>query len=241
MHSTSRPVYPVFLLTAAIVLADHALKLWVHFNIEYGFSIPVIRNFFTLAHVLNPGIAFGIEMGFPWGKLLLSLVRILAAAGLIWFIVYQNRQGAPRGLIWTLGIVLGGAIGNMIDSVFYGVLLDGNALNTAVTPWFHGQVIDMLHFKLFSGVFPDWFPFWGGEDFEFFRPVFNIADASISVGFVILLLKQNKFFPRHEAEKANQEAPVAEGEPAGAPATEAAPEQVSEPSSTEGATEATPE
>ena len=131
--------------------------------------------------MLNPGIAFGIEFDFVYGKLLLTCFRILAAVGIAYYIYYLSQRNAHRMLLLSLSLILAGATGNVMDSTFYGVILDNAPLN-AVSPWFHAQVIDMLYFPLINGTFPEWLPIWGNESFQFFRPVFNLADASIFIG-----------------------------------------------------------
>jgi signal peptidase II len=191
--------YIIFALI--LVLLDQGLKLWIHGNMALHETIHMAGDWFKLHYILNPGIAFGMTPDFAYGKLILSVVRLLAVIGLGWYTHHLYKKGAHKGLILTLSLIWAGATGNTIDSVFYGVFIDGNAMAGAPTPWFHGQVIDMLYFPMIEGAFPDWFPFWGGENFIFFSPVFNLADACISVGFVALLLFQKRFFPKEEEEK----------------------------------------
>ncbi|MDB4286228.1 signal peptidase II [bacterium] len=151
-----------FLPALIIIVLDHILKLWVHFNMIQGEEIAIAGSWARLYYVLNPGIAYGIKMNFAFGKLILSLIRILAVGGLGWFIFRLIKRNVHTGLILTLSVIMGGAVGNMIDSVFYGVFLEGNAIYNAPSPWLHGQVIDMLNFPLIESTFPSWFPFWGG-------------------------------------------------------------------------------
>ena len=191
--------YIIFALI--LVLLDQGLKLWVHGSMAYGETIHIFGDWFKLHYILNPGIAFGLTPDFAYGKLLLSAVRLLAVVGLGWYTWHLFKKGAHKGLIATLSLIWAGACGNTIDSVFYGVLIDGNAVPGASTPWFHGRVVDMLYFPMIESNFPDWFPFWSGESFVFFSPVFNIADACISVGFITLLVFQGRFFPKEEKEE----------------------------------------
>lgn len=181
-----------YIISLLVVLADQVAKLMVHLNMELGEEITILGDWFKLHYVLNPGIAFGIEFDFLYGKLLLSIFRLLAAAGIAYYLYYLSQRNAHHILLTSLALILAGATGNVIDSIFYGVILDNAPLN-AVSPWFHGQVIDMLYFPLYDGSFPEWFPIWGNESFQFFRPVFNIADASIFVGVTFILVLQKRF------------------------------------------------
>ena len=181
-----------YILSLFIVLVDQISKLMVHLNMDLGEEIEVLGDWFRLHYVLNPGIAFGIQFDFIYGKLILSIFRILAAAGIAYYLYFLAKRKIHNSLLISLSLILAGALGNVIDSTFYGVILD-NAPGNAVSPWFHGQVIDMLYFPLFNGTFPEWLPIWGSQAFQFFRPVFNIADASIFVGVTFILVMQKRF------------------------------------------------
>ncbi len=181
-----------YIISILIVILDQVSKLSVHLNMHLGEEISVIGDWFKLHYVLNPGIAFGIEFDFAYGKLFLTIFRILAVVGIATYLYVLSKRRSHKILMLSLSLILAGATGNVIDSTFYGVILD-NAPFDAVTPWFHGQVIDMLYFPLFNGTFPDWIPIWGSQSFQFFRPVFNIADASIFVGVTFILVLQNRF------------------------------------------------
>lgn len=184
-----------YFATLGVILVDQAVKMLVHFNMELGTAgeIDVAGNWFKLHYLLNPGMAFGMQLNWEWGKLLLTLFRLLATIGIGYYIYVLINKRVAKGFIWCMALVLGGAIGNLIDSIFYGVWLE-NAVYGAPTPWFHGQVVDMLYFPLYEGFLPDWVPLWGGEYFIFFRPVFNIADSAIFIGVVSILLLQKRFF-----------------------------------------------
>jgi len=182
-----------YILSLIIVLADQVSKLMVHLNMQLGEEVSVLGDWFRLHYVLNPGIAFGIEFDFVYGKLLLTLFRILAAISIAYYLYFLTQKNISRSLLISLALILAGALGNVIDSTFYGVILD-NAPGNAITPWFHGQVVDMLYFPLYNGSFPEWLPIWGDQPFQFFRPVFNIADASIFVGVTFILILQNRFY-----------------------------------------------
>lgn len=184
-----------YLATLGVILIDQAVKLLVHNNMELGTvgEIDVLGSWFKLHYLLNPGMAFGMQLEWEWGKLLLTLFRLVATVGIGYYIYMLVNKKVSRGLIWCMALILGGAVGNLIDSIFYGVWLD-NAVAGAPTPWFHGQVVDMLYFPLYEGYLPDWIPVWGGEYFIFFRPVFNIADSAIFIGVAIILIMQKRFF-----------------------------------------------
>jgi len=188
--------FKYYLLTIIITLIDQASKLLVHFNMEMGDpgEIKALGEWFRLHYLLNPGMAFGLEFDFIYGKLFLTLFRVFATFGIGYYLFIQIKSQLHRGFLICLAIILGGTIGNVIDSVFYGVFIEGNVIENAITPWFHGQVIDMLYFPIFDGYLPDWIPFWGGGYFLFFSPVFNIADSSIFVGIFSIILFQRKFF-----------------------------------------------
>jgi signal peptidase II len=164
-------------------------------NEEYGFK---------LHYLLNPGMAFGIRWKSEFGKLALTVFRIVAMFGIGYYLWKMAKKQAKPGFLWCMALILGGAVGNVIDSTFYGVLLNNQPADSP-TPWFHGQVIDMLYFPLFNFTLPHWVPLKGGEFFTFFSPVFNIADSSIFIGVVIILIFQKRFFGEHlhEEEKTN--------------------------------------
>ncbi|MTI23298.1 lipoprotein signal peptidase [Fulvivirga sp. RKSG066] len=194
-------IYRYFLLALVVIIIDQVVKLLVHFNMEMGTAgeISVIGDWFKLHYLLNPGMAFGLKSSHEYGKLLLTLFRLGAMVGIGYYIYYLYKNKAKPGLLWCMGLILGGAIGNVIDSTFYGVFLD-NAPAGSPTPWFHGQVIDMLFFPLFDGYYPDWVPYMGGKYFLFFSPVFNIADSSIFIGVVTILIFQKRFFKTEDNE-----------------------------------------
>lgn len=151
---------------------------------------------FKLHYLLNPGMAFGIRWNNEFGKLALTAFRIAAMFGIGYYLVKMAKKHAHTGFLWCMALILGGAVGNVIDSTFYGALLNNQPTNSP-TPWFHGQVIDMLFFPLFDFTWPTWMPYVGGDYFLFFSPVFNIADSSIFIGVVIILLFQRRFFGEH--------------------------------------------
>lgn len=182
-----------FLLAFGVILIDQASKLLVHEYMYLHQEINVIGDWFRLHYLLNPGMAFGIRWENEFGKLALTVFRIAAMIGIGYYLLKMSAKSVHSGFLWCLALILGGAVGNVIDSTFYGVFLD-NHPSDSPTPWFHGQVIDMLYFPIFDYVWPEWVPFLGGKYFEFFSPVFNIADSSIFIGVVIILIFQRRFF-----------------------------------------------
>ncbi|MCT4696870.1 MAG: lipoprotein signal peptidase [Candidatus Cardinium sp.] len=176
-----------FSIVLFIVLADQASKLWVYNHMEMGTDghINLLGNIFKLTYTLNPGMAFSIHLGFKYGKLLITTFRVLASLYIFWHIIQSIRRHAPVAWICGWALVLGGAIGNSIDSMFYGVYLN-NAPTDAPMKWFYGQVIDMLHIDLWSGAMPSWVPIWGGY-YIYCLPIFNIADVAVSAGLVVIL------------------------------------------------------
>ena len=185
--------YKYFLFTVLLIIIDQVLKLWMHFVVvpQHFGNIDLIPDFLKLHYVTNPGMAFGIELGGEYGKLILTSFRLLAMFGIGWYLNHQAQKTPNNGLLWAIGAILAGAIGNLIDSVFYGVLLKGNVAISASTPWFHGQVIDMFYFNFLDGVWPEWVPIVGGN--YHLTPIFNFADACIFCGVVVILVFQKRF------------------------------------------------
>jgi len=183
-----------FLAAFAVILIDQAVKLLTHFNMEMGLpgEIKLIDDVVKLHYTLNPGMAFGLELGSSYGKLILTLFRIGAMIGIGYYLYQLAKQHVHPGLLWCGALILGGATGNIVDSIFYGVLLD-NAPYGVSTPWFHGQVIDMFYFDIWEGIVPSWVPILGGKPLSLW-PIFNVADAAIFIGVIIILFNQKKFF-----------------------------------------------
>lgn len=186
-----------FILAFVVIVLDQTSKMLVFNNMYLHEEINVLGDWFRIHYLLNPGMAFGIRWENEFGKLALTVFRIGAMIGIAVYLWKVAERNMHPGFLWCLGMILGGAVGNVIDSTFYGVLLN-NAPADAPTPWFHGQVIDMLYFPIFEFVWPVWMPFVGGKYFEFFSPVFNIADSSIFLGVVTILIFQKRFFGIHE-------------------------------------------
>ncbi|MBE0641930.1 MAG: lipoprotein signal peptidase [Bacteroidales bacterium] len=185
-----------------ILLFDQALKFWIKTNMYLGQEYHVFGNWFIIHFTENEGMAFGMSFGGEFGKLILSLFRIVAITAIGWYLVHLSRNSTRPGLVYSVALIFTGALGNLIDSAFYGLIFTDSYARVAeflpagggYASFLHGKVVDMFYFPLFTTVLPGWLPLWGGEEFQFFRPVFNIADASISVGVVWLILFQRRYF-----------------------------------------------
>lgn len=196
------------LLIGLVLFIDQASKIWVKLNMTIGQDFKVLGNKFLIHFIENNGMAYGLEFGGEMGKLFLTLFRIIAVCGIGYGLHYMVKHKYHRGFILNVALIFAGALGNIIDSTLYGVIFSESTFYTKAVLFpdeggysslFHGKVVDMLYFPLIEGNFPSWVPFWGGEHFLFFRPVFNIADSAISVGvFLILLFQKSYFKQEHE-------------------------------------------
>lgn len=164
-------------------------------------EIHIFNNWFIIHFTENSGMAFGMEFAGRFGKLFLSIFRIIAISAIGWYIHTLIKKKAHSGLIICISLIFAGALGNLIDSAFYGMIFSESSFHISrflpieggYSSFLHGSVVDMLYFPIFQGHFPSWVPFWGTEEFIFFRPVFNIADSSITTGVILLILFQKKF------------------------------------------------
>jgi signal peptidase II len=178
----------------------------VHYNMDMGVQgqIKVFGEVFKLHYLTNPGMAFGMKLGTVYGKLILTIFRLFAMVGIGYYLYMLVKREVHVGLLFCVALILGGAVGNVIDSTFYGVFLD-NAPPEAPTAWFYGQVIDMFYVDIWEGRLPDWLPIIGG-DYMSLWPVFNVADSSIFVGvFTILIFQKNFFKPTEEVDSTEQQ------------------------------------
>lgn len=190
------------LLIILILVADQVLKFWVKTHMIIGQEIHLLGNWGLLHFIENNGMAFGMEMGGRTGKILLSLFRIAAIAGICWFLFSLIKKNANTGLILSVSAILAGAAGNIIDSAFYGVIFNESYMKTAVlfppeggySTFLLGRVVDMFYFPVINTQWPDWSPFRPGESLIFFRPVFNIADSAITCGVFAIIIFQKQFF-----------------------------------------------
>ena len=190
------------LVIVAVLVIDQFSKFWVKMNMQISEEINVLGNWFIIHFTENPGMAFGIEFAEPYGKLILSVFRIVAVCGIGYYLYNMPKKGASAGLMVSVALIFAGALGNILDSVFYGVIFNDSYFQVATlfpeeggyAAPLYGKVVDMLYFPLSEGFFPEWFPIWGGEHYIFFRPVFNIADSAITVGVASILLFHRDFF-----------------------------------------------
>jgi signal peptidase II len=190
------------ILIFLVLLIDQIFKFYIKTNMMLGQEIKVFGDWFIIHFTENNGMAFGMEFGGSKGKLLLSIFRIVAIGGIGYYIYHLVKTKAPNGYILCIALIFAGAVGNLIDSAFYGMIFNDSNYQVAqfmpseggYSSFLHGRVVDMLYFPVMQGHYPSWFPFWSGEQFIFFRPVFNIADSSITVGVIIILIFQKRFF-----------------------------------------------
>lgn len=201
-------------MVLVILVIDQVSKFYIKTNFFIGEEIKVLGlDWFRIHFVENEGMAWGWKMGGEWGKVALTLFRLAAVIAGVFIIRDFIRKKNHPGFIYCAALIFAGAAGNLIDSIFYGQIFsasDPYLQNVArlfppeggYAGFLHGKVVDMFYFPIITNAhFPSWFPIWGGEEFEFFRPVFNIADASISIGVIIILIFQNKFFKKEEEKK----------------------------------------
>ena len=190
-----------YLLIFIILLVDQVSKLYVKTNFVLGEEVEVFR-WFKILFIENEGMAWGTKIPGEYGKLFLTLFRLCAVGGIgYWLWDVTERKKSSNFLIVSIALIFAGAVGNIIDSVFYGVIFDGSQgqLSTLFADqpygkWFHGQVVDMFYFPFWHGTLPEWLPVWGGKDFTFFNAIFNVADMAISTGVGILIFFNKKAF-----------------------------------------------
>lgn len=201
MKKSAVIVFVIFL----VLVIDQSLKIWIKTHMEYGEEFAILGLEWARIHfVENNGMAFGLSLGGEYGKLALSLFRILAVAFLVYYLRLLVKSGASLGLMVSFSLILSGALGNILDSAFYGLIFSASHFHGGVAALFpeaggyagflHGKVVDMLYFPLVNSVLPEWVPFWGGERVMFFKPVFNIADTAITLGVINILIFQRSFF-----------------------------------------------
>jgi signal peptidase II len=209
------------LIIFLVLLFDQILKFYIKTHFMLGEEIVIAKNWFIIHFVENNGMAFGFEFGNSIGKYFLSVFRLAAIGALGWYLTKLWKKEVPFGIIVCFSLILAGAAGNLIDSAFYGLIFNESHNQVATlfpdgggyTSFLLGKVVDMFYFPLIDSHFPSWFPIWGGQEFIFFRPVFNVADSSISVGIVAIFIFYRGFFDeKKEEEVASSEVQGAEDE-----------------------------
>ena len=191
-----------------VLLIDQISKFYIKTNFALGEEVPVF-DWFRILFVENEGMAWGTKIPGEYGKLFLTLFRLVAIVGIGYWLWDSVRKNGSRILISAIALIFAGAFGNIIDSVIYGIIFNDSYGQVAefmpaeggYGTLFHGKVVDMLYFPLWQGNLPEWIPFWGGNYFTFFEPVFNIADTAISAGVILLLLFNKRAFPKEEENK----------------------------------------
>jgi signal peptidase II len=201
-------------LIILVLFIDQLVKIEIKTTMTIGESITVFGNWFFIKFIENPGMAFGLDIPGKQGKPILTIFRIIAVIAIGWYLRELVRKQAKTGLVLCVALIFAGAMGNIIDSVFYGILFNESTYftiaqifpkNGGYGPVLHGRVVDMLYFPIIQGTYPKWFPVWHGQEFVFFRPIFNIADSSISIGIVSILLFQKSFFHHVPAPEQEEE------------------------------------
>lgn len=212
MKKTYLAIFVIFL----VLSIDQIVKIWVKLNMRIGESFHFFggdHSWFQIYFTENPGMAFGLEFGGDFGKLALSLFRIIAVGFIAYYLHTLIKQNKPSGFIICISMICAGAAGNIFDSIFYGLIFSESSFHQVATTtsfgqgytsFLHGKVVDMLYFPLIEGNYPNWVPYYGGKHFLFFQPIFNIADASISLGVSLVILFYRNVF------KEEPQAPVKE-------------------------------
>jgi signal peptidase II len=199
----------VILIIALIIFGDQALKIWIKTSYPFGDTGVTGLSWFKLYFIENKGMAWGWEFGGEWGKMILTLFRLAAVIFGTWYLGKIVKKPHSRGFIVCAALIYAGALGNLIDSMFYGMIFEESSYSQVAkmfpghgyAGFLHGRVVDMLYFPIIKSSFPSWIPIVGGDEFEFFSPIFNIADASISAGVITLLVFQKRFFKKHKEEE----------------------------------------
>lgn len=190
------------IIVVLVLFFDQALKIWIKTHMMLGDEFIIAKNWFIIHFVENNGMAFGLEFGNSIGKYFLSVFRIIAVGAIGWYISKLWKRDVPFGLVACFALIMAGAIGNILDSAFYGLIFNESYGQVAAlfppgggySSFLQGRVVDMFYFPLISGSYPSWVPFVGGDSFIFFRPVFNMADSSITVGIISILIFYRRFF-----------------------------------------------
>ncbi|MGB3591760.1 MAG: lipoprotein signal peptidase [Nonlabens sp.] len=206
------------LIVLGVLLLDQASKIYIKLNYPLTNSYDnaiVDWGKFKLLFYENAGAAWGFEIPGDYGKIILTVFRLFAICGIGYWLWTSIKNNSHKVLVICISLIFAGALGNILDSIFYGQLFSSSVHGVAeflpegggYAPWFYGEVVDMLYFPLFDGVWPDWFPIWGGESFSFFNAIFNVADSAITIAVILLILFSKKAFPEKK-EKSRPEPAV---------------------------------
>ncbi len=190
-----------------ILIADQILKIWIKTNMSLGQEYHILGDWFIIHFTENYGMAFGMQFAGEFGKLFLSIFRIIAVSAIGYYLWNLIKKKENKIFIISMSLIFTGALGNIIDSALYGLIFSASTYQTVAefmpeaggyASFLHGKVVDMFYFPIIQGYYPDWFPYKGGEEFIFFRPVFNIADSAITIGVFLLIIFQKSIFKKKE-------------------------------------------
>ena len=201
------------LLIFLVLLFDQILKIYIKTHFMLGDEVVIAKNWFIIHFVENNGMAFGLEFGESIGKYFLSGFRIVAVTAIGWYLTKLWKKDIPFGLVASFSLIFAGALGNILDSAFYGLIFNESYGQVATfmpegggyASFLQGRVVDMFYFPLLSGHYPQWLPVLGGQEYVFFRPVFNVADSSITVGIFLILIFYRRYFDSHEEKSAEEQ------------------------------------